>query len=328
MTLSIVVPVYQVEPYLRECLDSLFSQNVLSTEYEVICVDDGSKDRSGAILDEYARQHTNLTVVHQENRGVSASRNRGLDLAQGEYLWFVDADDFIATDCLAKMLELLRRSAPDQLRLKPVAFRHGEDTSQFHSPEVQEDDTSKQFAFLLWTYVFRRSLVIGNGIRFHEALSYGEDDLFLLLMRPYIRTVEQLGRVVYFYRIRENSLSTTATALRIDTLIRASEVYLQYGKDGTLDNVTVMSEVCPMMTKIMDHLSSLPSREAKPRIKELKGKELFPIRRQKSVHLGNPADGSRLSRRLLKFLQGRAYTRAGYLALRGYYTLQRVKRRL
>ena len=91
MMFSIVIPVYNVAPYLRECLDSLLAQTC--ADWEAVCVDDGSTDSSGAILDEYAAKDSRFVVVHQENRGVSAARNKGLDIAKGEWLVFLDGDD-------------------------------------------------------------------------------------------------------------------------------------------------------------------------------------------------------------------------------------------
>ena len=91
MMFSIVIPVYNVAPYLRECLDSLLAQTC--ADWEAVCVDDGSTDSSGAILDEYAANDSRFVVVHQENRGVSAARNKGLDIAKGEWLVFLDGDD-------------------------------------------------------------------------------------------------------------------------------------------------------------------------------------------------------------------------------------------
>ena len=90
---SIIVPVYQVESYLRKCLDSILAQTF--TDFELILVDDGSTDRSGQICDEYAEMDERVKVIHQQNRGVAAARNNGIACANGDYLCFVDADDWI-----------------------------------------------------------------------------------------------------------------------------------------------------------------------------------------------------------------------------------------
>ena len=95
---SIIVPVYQVEKYIRQCVDSILAQTF--TDFELILVDDGSKDQSGQICDEYARMDTRVKVIHKENGGLSDARNTGMDQASGKYFMFVDSDDYIAPTML------------------------------------------------------------------------------------------------------------------------------------------------------------------------------------------------------------------------------------
>lgn len=97
--ISVIVPVYKVEPYLRECIDSILNQTY--RDFELILVDDGSPDNCGAICDEYAANDPRVRVIHQENGGLSAARNAGLDVAKGEYVSFVDSDDAIHPECLS-----------------------------------------------------------------------------------------------------------------------------------------------------------------------------------------------------------------------------------
>lgn len=94
---SIIVPVYNVENYLRKCLDSLINQTLKNIE--IICINDGSTDNSLSILEEYASKDERIIVINQENAGVSSARNRGLEIATGEYIAFVDADDSVTPDC-------------------------------------------------------------------------------------------------------------------------------------------------------------------------------------------------------------------------------------
>ncbi len=107
-TISVIVPVYKVEKYLHRCVDSIFAQTF--TDFELILVDDGSPDRSGAMCDEYATKDARVRVIHKENGGLSDARNAGIDVAQGKYLFFVDSDDVIHPDCLNILLVVLRRT--------------------------------------------------------------------------------------------------------------------------------------------------------------------------------------------------------------------------
>lgn len=96
MKLSIIIPVYNVERYLRQCLESCLSQDVPKSQYEVIIVNDGSPDNSQAIIDEYSSKYDNVRVLKKKNGGLSSARNAGLNIASGDYIWFVDSDDWVA----------------------------------------------------------------------------------------------------------------------------------------------------------------------------------------------------------------------------------------
>ena len=104
--LSIIIPFYNVEEYFERCLNSIFSQNVLSEHFEVVAINDGSTDRSLEIAQQIATQQSNLIVVSQENKGQSAARNYGVRLAHGKYIWYVDSDDWIDQDFIKNLLEV------------------------------------------------------------------------------------------------------------------------------------------------------------------------------------------------------------------------------
>lgn len=116
MKLSIIVPIYKVEPYLRKCVDSLLAQDLNQEEYEIILVDDGSPDDCGKIADEYAAKFGNVRVIHQENGGLSVARNAGIKEAQGKYIQFVDSDDYLEPDVLGSLVGRAERDDLDVLR--------------------------------------------------------------------------------------------------------------------------------------------------------------------------------------------------------------------
>lgn len=113
MFLSFVVPVYNAAQYLPECLDSLLAQDI--SDYEIICVNDGSRDASPEILRQYAAEHGNIRVINKENGGVVSARNAGLSAAQGDYIWFVDADDFLLPNILGLLQDKATETACDRL---------------------------------------------------------------------------------------------------------------------------------------------------------------------------------------------------------------------
>ena len=116
MLLSIIVPVYNVEKYLRKCVDSLLTQDLPPEEYEIILVDDGSTDQSGTICDEYAAGHLIVKAMHQQNGGLSAARNSGVAVAQGRYVQFVDSDDYLEPNVLKALVEKMETDRLDVLR--------------------------------------------------------------------------------------------------------------------------------------------------------------------------------------------------------------------
>lgn len=133
--ISIIVPVYNVEKYLRECLDSI--SQLKTVTWEAILVDDGSTDTSGKICDEYAKQDSRFRVIHQKNAGVSAARNAGLDAAKGEWIWFVDSDDSINPDFEILNPEVLNDA--DYVLFDMRKFRDGEELNSLgHQKKYSE----------------------------------------------------------------------------------------------------------------------------------------------------------------------------------------------
>lgn len=109
MKLSIIIPAYNVEEYIGRCLDSVFQQNFSEDYYEVICINDGSTDRTPVIIEQYKNKYPQIIYISRENKGLSATRNEGLSLAKGDYIWFVDSDDKIASDSIEKILFYLKK---------------------------------------------------------------------------------------------------------------------------------------------------------------------------------------------------------------------------
>ncbi len=121
--LSVIIPVFNVEPYLRECLDSIFCQ--MQPDVEVIAINDGSTDKSPEILEEYAACEKALTVIHMEHKGISSARNTGIRTAMGKYIFFVDSDDLIAPGALKEIHSLLSQGDFDFLEMDFIRFPHG-----------------------------------------------------------------------------------------------------------------------------------------------------------------------------------------------------------
>ena len=225
---SIIVPCCDVAPYLRECLDSLLAQTF--TDWEAICVDDGSTDGSGAILDEYAAKDSRFRVFHQPNAGVSAARNKALDVAQGEWIWFVDGDDAIEIDAMEQFSGIeekaditffsMRLLQDDGFANIYVLKKHDctclDDQTSFSLLELANN--SLHIDAFGWTCnkIIRRDMLVENAVRFPEHISYFEDELFTLEIFRFVRTFAVTGKVFYNYRILGTSLTRSRNWLLRD----------------------------------------------------------------------------------------------------------------
>ena len=118
MILSIIIPMFKVEVFIKTCLESCVKQDLSSVDYEIICVNDGSPDQSAVLAREFADQYSNIKVIDRPNGGLSAARNTGLSLAKGEYVWFVDSDDWIVEDCIGRIVKRLQETQPDMLQIQ------------------------------------------------------------------------------------------------------------------------------------------------------------------------------------------------------------------
>lgn len=216
MKLSIIVPVYGVANYLRKCVDSLLVQDI--TDYEIILVDDGSPDECPQICDEYAEKYDNIRVVHQENAGLSAARNTGIATAQGEYIMFVDSDDYLQPNVLGTLIEQVEREKLDVLRFdyqnvrqteageyevfQPNKYPHQVDTCR----EVVDGETYLDermgYACYAWQFVINREL---TGT-FTPGIHY-EDTEWLPRMMLAAKRVNSTPIVVYNYLVRQGSIT-------------------------------------------------------------------------------------------------------------------------
>lgn len=211
---SIIVPVYKVEQYLCQCIDSLRAQTYRETE--IILVDDGSPDHCGAICDFYAGQDWRIRVIHQENAGVSAARNAGLNAARGEYIGFVDPDDWIAPAMYEKLVDSIEKQNADMAVCGytycseagepdgtcPYALRSEECLSRKEAMRRMAD-IPPSLRHVTWNKLFRRDLI--GKIRFPEDFHSSEDVIFLTDCLLKAGTVACVPEPLYFNRVRRGS---------------------------------------------------------------------------------------------------------------------------
>lgn len=215
MKLSIIIPVYNAAQYLCACLDSVLAQTF--TDFEVICVDDGSTDGSGAILDEYAKKDSRFVIIHQKNAGAWAARNVALDSARGEWVTFVDADDVLNPHWLdegmriadASRVDIVRMNytlgseVPDDFFARAAGCGYSVvDGERFSAGWIWDTMTANGF---LWLCFIRRELI--ENTRFLPAINCKEDGLWLLEFATRVRKIAQGEFNGYFYRMVKGSLT-------------------------------------------------------------------------------------------------------------------------
>ncbi len=206
---SIIVPIYNVENYLRRCLDSILAQTF--KDWECILIDDGSKDESGKICDEYACNYDRFLVVHQTNKGASVARNRGIAEAKGQYVAFVDADDFLMPHYLEGMLETV--SEKNFLIIQKYG-REGQAIIPFKEKKIYEGQAGiKQFVedgYLSYSAphskLFSLITIKDNQVLFPEGVKIGEDLIFIIRYLQYTDNIIVSDKTGYVYINNQDSI--------------------------------------------------------------------------------------------------------------------------
>lgn len=230
--ISIIVPIYKVEKFLPKCIESILNQTYL--DFELILVDDGSPDKCPEICDEYAAKDQRIIVIHQKNSGVSAARNAGLKRAQGQYIGFVDPDDFIASDMYEKMVQAMETS---DVQLVICGYDYvDEDGKVIQTYSERKDEVITQKEVLkcyfdmppsirlgVWNKLFINSLL--HGIEFTEGIKGAED---AEVLGKYLQMVNQTFFVHKpLYKNCERQGSATRGGLKGDSVTPALDIYLK-----------------------------------------------------------------------------------------------------
>jgi glycosyltransferase involved in cell wall biosynthesis len=229
---SIVIPVYKVEKYLSECLDSVIVQTY--SDLQIILIDDGSPDNCGAICDEYVAKDDRITVIHSENGGLSAARNRGLVLCEGKYVFFVDSDDFLEPNAVELLVQTAESNRLDVLLYDAISFDETND-------DVLESEINKyirknnysavrtgaqmfldmlgndEYRSPVQYYFYNREFLTNHLLTFHEGILHEDEEFnFFALLKA--KRVKHIPGVLYHHRFRADSImGTKSTQRNIDS---------------------------------------------------------------------------------------------------------------
>ena len=232
MLFSIIIPVYNTKCFLKPCFDSMEAQK--SDNFEIIIIDDGSTDGSETLCDEFVERFNRregrlcrARVVHQKNRGLSAARNRGLEEAKGDWIWFVDSDDFIEKDALAAIEERMKFANGDLYAFQYVKTDEaGTEPEYIFFRDSQETILIKNEGSILWYYsdrlfnysdgweafdrIYKREIIERYNLRFRDTKSvFAEDLCFMAEYLMCVKSVVLLVNYLYYYRQRSTSIMRT-----------------------------------------------------------------------------------------------------------------------
>ncbi len=210
--ISVVLPIYNVEKYIKKCMESIFFQTF--KDFEVICIDDCGTDNSIKITQEFVKKDSRFKIIkHEKNLGLSAARNTGIDNATGEYIIFIDSDDWIEANLFEKVYTAFKQNQIDSVWFN--AFIHKVDSTYFLTDELKEDriihlnsDNITNFSSYTWNKAFKLSALKNLNIKFPQGL-YFEDAEFYFKIFSNISEIYLIAQPLYHYQLRENSIVTS-----------------------------------------------------------------------------------------------------------------------
>ncbi|GMB10460.1 MAG: glycosyltransferase [Candidatus Improbicoccus devescovinae] len=211
---SVIIPVYKVEKWLGDCLDSLVNQTMNPKDLEIICVNDGSPDRSAEILNIYSKRNTNIKIINQANQGVQTARNTGLACATGEYIALVDSDDFVSPETYEACYNLAKKNNDDIIEFGYISFDDGYPSNVSFDP----DDHGRIFdqkGYLnkctsgwvyCWNKLYKSDIIKKDDIKFIKGIKPNDDTTFALMCVGNAKSIRVIQNKFYHYRMRRDSI--------------------------------------------------------------------------------------------------------------------------
>lgn len=244
--LSIIIPMYNAEKYIENCLDSILNSDLPKDEYEVIIINDGSKDNSPEIAQKYVEKHKNFKYLTQENQGQSVARNYGIKECNGKYIWFVDADDMVSSNIYRAYSKIFRNDSLDILEFKAKYITEDNKTIkilwdrnfEYNNIYAGRDVICDGYMpTTIWNLFIKRDFLIENSLFFIPGITHQDSEL-VYRMFSYAKHVKFIEDIAYIYIKRENS---TTTAMSIEKTLKR-----------LLDDITIIKSFSNLAQKFED----------------------------------------------------------------------------
>lgn len=242
---SIIVPAYNVENYIERTLTSIINQTF--KYFELIVVNDGSTDRTLKIIeDTLVNSSVNYKIINQSNGGVSNARNKGIKSAEGDYIFFLDGDDFIREDCIEKLYTALTHNECDAAYTNYIKITN--DGEEIHNPQIDLPNTSSPeylmkleatmtITFSFCQLMYKRSILIENNLLFNPQMKYGEDTEFALMFLAHTNKIAYAPENLIFYVQRDDSATSSALFKRYDFVTALKGVKEYYGSQNIQEDI-------------------------------------------------------------------------------------------
>ena len=233
MILSIVVPAYNVEKYIERCLDSIVNQSSHSADYEVIIINDGSTDNTLDVIKRYEKNYSHIILINRQNQGLSVARNNGMKEAKGDYVWFVDSDDWINEDAINEIRKAAS-SHPDVIALNYTSCGENvtaSESTSFSSKQLSCADgislLKEGFKIQAQFYIYNRLYLNKHNLRFYPGI-YHEDMEFTPRMLYFAESISFIDKPIYYFYKRSNSITTTVNPKRSFDYIQVADNLISF----------------------------------------------------------------------------------------------------
>ncbi len=241
--ISFIIPVYNVEKYVAQCITSCLTQDVSLADYELIIVNDGSTDRSLDVIMPFVDKYLNIVVINQSNQGLSVARNVGAKYAKGEYIWFIDSDDWVENNCLTRMLKVLKSNLPDILVTDFIEVTNEKNVDRFKYSNKSINCNSKKtysgYEYLqmnnvritAWSVVINRNFWQTNNFMFYPGILH-EDTELMPKMYAEATKIQYYDAHPYYYRLnRTGSIMATISSKRVSSYLLIADRLFCYAEE-------------------------------------------------------------------------------------------------